>query len=297
VEAPQTEAIWQVHQNQPVVVLGAGSDWNQPYSCEQWAYTFGLSYPLLDDSDGSIYNLFGTGYIPHNVIIDHQGIVLYSESGFNPNVIINIISDALANIDADNDGVFNGMDNCPDDYNPTQEDIDLDGIGDACDICDNLLFYTGNLNGDDVIDVFDILMLVDIILGHNEAECSTESSDVNDDGIINVMDVIVLLQQILGGNQQQALQHLEQILDPITFKQLTQELVSITIPQILVWPNPLNDVMNITGQGFIQIYDMLGRKVYETYLSGHHIWDTRQLSAGTYILVNENETIKITLLK
>ena len=51
-EAPLTENIWQVHQDQPVVILGAGSDWGQPYSCEEWAYTFGLSYPLLDDSDG-----------------------------------------------------------------------------------------------------------------------------------------------------------------------------------------------------------------------------------------------------
>ena len=90
-EAPLTENIWQVYQDQPVVIIGAGSDWGQPYSCEEWAYTFGLSYPLLDDSDGNVYDLFGTGYIPHNVIIDHQGVVLYSQSGFNSSVIVNII--------------------------------------------------------------------------------------------------------------------------------------------------------------------------------------------------------------
>jgi len=35
--------------------------------------------------------------------------------------------------DIDGDGILNGDDNCPNDYNPLQEDFDSDGIGDACD--------------------------------------------------------------------------------------------------------------------------------------------------------------------
>lgn len=35
--------------------------------------------------------------------------------------------------DTDYDGVANASDNCPDDYNPGQEDIDDDGLGDVCD--------------------------------------------------------------------------------------------------------------------------------------------------------------------
>ena len=68
--------------------------------------------------------MFGNGYIPHNVIIDDQGVVLYSQSGFNQSVIISTINAALENMDADNDGVFNSMDNCPDIPNPYQEDED-----------------------------------------------------------------------------------------------------------------------------------------------------------------------------
>jgi len=40
--------------------------------------------------------------------------------------------------DGDEDGVGDVCDNCPDDYNPGQEDTDGDGVGDACDYCDPL---------------------------------------------------------------------------------------------------------------------------------------------------------------
>ena len=79
-EAPQTEYIYQNHINEPVVVIAAGFDWNQPYSCLQWGTEFGLTYPILDDIT-DIYSLFGVGYIPHHVIIGGDGEVLYSASG------------------------------------------------------------------------------------------------------------------------------------------------------------------------------------------------------------------------
>jgi CSLREA domain-containing protein len=40
-------------------------------------------------------------------------------------------------LDADGDGILDGSDNCPAVANPSQLDVDLDGLGDACDPVDN----------------------------------------------------------------------------------------------------------------------------------------------------------------
>lgn len=43
--------------------------------------------------------------------------------------------DQTSQPDADNDGVADGCDNCPDSVNSTQTDFDSDGVGDVCDNC------------------------------------------------------------------------------------------------------------------------------------------------------------------
>ena len=275
-------------------------DWGQPYSCSGWATNFGQTLPILDDdSGGSIFALFGVGYIPHNVVIGGDGLVIYSESGFNSNTMVAMIEEGLSNLvlDIDDDGVMDNNDNCVDGYNPEQEDIDGDLIGDVCDACNNLIWTDGDVNGDSDISLLDILILVDIILGDSESQCGYEAGNVNGDELLNIMDVIGLVQMIIGGNQQQALQYLEQMLHPTEFKQLTKSFTSIDSLFLLAYPNPSNGNVSIIGNGLVSIYDINGRIVHQKYISDNYRWDTNDAPTGIYYIVNSTRTIKITLLK
>ncbi len=276
-------------------------DWSPagPYSCSSWANTFGQTLPILDDNSGSnIYNLFGVGYVPHNVVIDPNGVVMYSASGFNQVNIIQMIQYGLQSMDTDNDGIYNGMDNCPGDYNPEQTDTDADGIGDACDPCNNLVFTTGDLNGDGHRDLIDVLMMVDLVLeDDSEYICSREVSDINNDGHTNVLDVIGLVQIVLGGTTQQALQYLQQLLHQEEFEELTKDFVVIDTPFLFAWPNPSNEFMNIGSQGDVTIYDTMGRMVKQVYVNGRYRWNTKNIPTGIYYIVNQSERITVTLLK
>jgi len=104
------------------------------------------------------------------------------------------------NADADGDGFLSDNDNCPNDYNPGQEDSDLDGIGDLCDDCHNSL---GDINEDMIIDILDIVNVVNIVLSggvnsSNYTECQLLNANFNQDGLINVLDIIQIINTILG---------------------------------------------------------------------------------------------------
>ena len=192
-------------------------DWGQPYSCSSWAETFGQTFPILDDNNGSsIYSLFGVGYVPHNAVIGGDGQVIFSESGFNQNTMIAMIEEGLENLilDVDEDGVLDSDDNCIDIANPNQADIDFDGAGDACDPCDNQNVYTfGNINGTidqeglAIVDIFDVMELVDILLSDDQESCGSEIADMNSDGNQNVVDIIFLVQMLLGGDFESTSSH------------------------------------------------------------------------------------------
>ena len=53
----------------------------------------------------------------------------------------------------------------------------------------------GDVNSDGVLNVLDVVILVNIILGNSE---EVASADVNQDGIINVLDIVSLINIILG---------------------------------------------------------------------------------------------------
>ena len=243
--------------------------------------------------------MFGVGYIPHHVIIGGDGEVLYSASGYNQTAIINYINEGLEGLDQDfdNDGINDNLDNCPYVWNFSQNDIDLDGLGDLCDQCDNTVFTTGDLNGDGWKDLIDALTLVDVLLQEGDNVCAEESSDINGDNITNVLDLVLLIQELLGVNAQQAVAYLQQVLTTEEFEDITEEFHYVGTPFLLAWPNPSNEYMNIAGNGIATIYDMMGRVVKEINIDGTYRWDTKGLPTGLYHIANLNTRIRVTLLK
>ncbi len=79
--------------------------------------------------------------------------------------------------DADNDGLINSRDNCPNISNPDQTDSDSDGIGDLCDTCPN--DFDNDLDGDGFCANLDNCPTVS----------NPEQADSDSDGIGNLCDV------------------------------------------------------------------------------------------------------------
>ena len=209
-EAPLSEQIWQNYLSEgeeKLLVMAAGFDWGQPYSCAEWSDNFELTYLMVDDSNNEAWNLYGDGYIPHNVVLDHNMEILYTGSGYNESQILEAIELGLSYVprDDDLDGINDDNDNCEFIHNPNQEDIDLDGFGDVCDSCDNLnIFINGNLDGNNrdnvaIIDIYDVLNLVDVVLLNESQTCRAQASDINNDNNLTIIDVIRLVQSLLNG--------------------------------------------------------------------------------------------------
>jgi peroxiredoxin len=90
-EAPHLETLYNEYKDrgfQVITLLLSGP----PYT---WAQTYNLTFPVLDDTSESIWDGYGEGYIPLNIIVDRNNVIRYKKVGFYESEIRAIIEQYL----------------------------------------------------------------------------------------------------------------------------------------------------------------------------------------------------------
>jgi len=68
----------------------------------------------------------------------------------------------------------------------------------------------GDVNFDGTLNVTDVILLVNFVLGQTSTEEEGLAADFNQDGTINILDVILVVGEILGTTFTQSVQWLEE---------------------------------------------------------------------------------------
>ncbi len=92
------QTIWETYDSEGLMVLGIGNGVDEA-GCQTWIATHSLTHPVLADPTRLVYPQYGDGFIPYNAIIDGDGTLLYTDSGFDQTLVVNTIEHALLNID------------------------------------------------------------------------------------------------------------------------------------------------------------------------------------------------------
>jgi len=107
--------------------------------------------------------------------------------------------ECVANPDVDGDGVLTAIDNCPQVYNPLQEDADSNGVGDACCCVD----MRGNIDSDsgEKVNISDLTYLVGYLFAtpNGPAPGCPMEADCTGEGTLNIADVTGLSAYLFAG--------------------------------------------------------------------------------------------------
>ncbi|MCB9296699.1 MAG: T9SS type A sorting domain-containing protein [Lewinellaceae bacterium] len=189
--------------------------------------------------------------------------------------------------DLDNDGITYCLDNCPTTPNPTQSDLDLDGLGDACDastsiyvVVDILSTYIGNL---DLVSGIEKALITRL-----QTAASKLCRGIDPAVVIGQLNRIIQYIQYHSGNQipeadaAYLIAQIQALIDAIqagTVKCETEEVptpssgiftrtVSTENPGFELYPNPTTGTLtlylpaSLEQEVSIAIYDAFGRQVF-----------------------------------
>jgi hypothetical protein len=116
--------------------------------------------------------------------------------------------------DTDGDGIADMFDNCPADHNPSQQDSDHDGYGDACDLCmgfddtqdsdgdgipDGCDYVCGDANGDEQVNIGDAVFIIAYVFKGGPPPEPLCPGDANGDGQVNIGDAVYLIAYVFKG--------------------------------------------------------------------------------------------------
>jgi peroxiredoxin len=90
-EAAKAEALYQTYKSEGfemLTLLISGPP-------ATWATDYGLSFPVLDDNVGSLWAIYGEGYIPLNIILDRNMTIRYKTAGYTESEVVAAIKKYL----------------------------------------------------------------------------------------------------------------------------------------------------------------------------------------------------------
>lgn len=69
-----------------ILISGSPADWANEYK---------LTFPVLDDTSESLWNIYGEGYVPLNIVLDRNMTIRYKQAGYSESTIIDTIKKYL----------------------------------------------------------------------------------------------------------------------------------------------------------------------------------------------------------
>ena len=225
IDVNSQEAKYMIDSNDQLIVVDVREDYE--YCAVEGHIPGALNYPL---SSGVLQQRYEE--LPRD-----GEILVYCRSGFRSNQAAEFLDangflyvydmqggflawewETAGCVDSDGDGVNDDLDNCPNNFNPSQRDSDDDGLGDICDPnCPNLdglnpvnfIDYSmlmqnwqvtgpnlpGDLNMDNIVDINDLAILSDYWLSdcYEESDVSVVgrlSTDVRGEDLICIEEAI-----------------------------------------------------------------------------------------------------------